>query len=480
MSHFGGSLLKKYENACHQIQRYNLIYDKPDDFSIYKNKFDNCDKLDTSNPNIKCADKTFKLTCENGKILKYLLRMELEAHKFAIDKHNYAKKNKCDDKYAEKYLHSCDKIQKWEPKKEDYLKFLKKESNILKFNHDAIKNFITGVKDNLQKLSNKLKQCDFIDTIDIYAIVKAYMEIINTEQSPPINVENFIKQIKKRKSSVSGLAHKTSKLGEKLKNFITSKKSIEVAALATGATTCQLLDKTADVIKDKMISKIEEEFSNSSVISAVIGAIDMSSPQFAAIRIAVIITAVALYETYKFYDTENKYGPDTISKDEFINCITIFCDPSKQLDTDNTSVMGLFYKEINSYKGDLNTMCIDLSKKCEGENKKETKEIETRKKIIKGMFKRLEPMFSQIRESIDIGTVCLDENLDKLPNIETIKNLFSSEFNASDVNCYENKEDLYCETDIKVDENSYFRTSDVYKFNKKENKFQKDSTATLL
>ena len=104
-----------------------------------------------------------KMSCESGKLLKYLIRMELISYE-------NAKKNA--------------KKTKEEVKKSDYLKIVKNiNDKKYKINVFYIRNFFNEIQKNLKKMADNLENCEYLVNVDMDSVAKSlHSSIISDDQ----------------------------------------------------------------------------------------------------------------------------------------------------------------------------------------------------------------------------------------------------------------------------------------------------------
>ena len=376
----------KTENVYHQIikemQLINSI-DKIENDNLQKNNvYHTVEKiLKVSGSDIKqmidkCNKNKHKLSKSSKKILKYLIRMEINNYKKSI-------------KLYEKYYKVSDYINA-QPLIKDKIKIIKKNKDnqfIIDFKY--IKKFIEEINNAMQNLKHTLvNECKYIEIIDVYTVTDIFSDVYiskinenNDKFSSNEILKNELHKIKdntimgKIKNKIDSL----SKLEDKLLNMSLIKPIKTIYNRVNQSEVTAQYTDTDNIVKD--------EKNGTSVIPYISSTIHFLEKISSIVDIGIVppltfTIASCLVEGVNYLKKDFKYGDKVMSKSDFINIIDIFCN----------DVMNNFIKDIEILNNDM-FLVDDLS----FENNKIKESIESNR--LRGIFKSMDEVFNYIGDN---------------------------------------------------------------------------------
>lgn len=209
----------------------------------------------------ECKKSTKTLSCDSGKLLKYLIRMELVSYEAALSK---AKKTKSS------------------VNRDEYLRIVKRISAD-KYQIDVgyIVKFFNTIQSNLKKLADNLEKCDYLVNVDMDAIGKAMMGTLKEQNS-------------------------NKELRDTQKSFV--EKSDEV-----------ITDNSA-IVAGTLTSVSTAAIGWTIFIAVIVGANPILGPGV----LGAIAVTLAVYGCYKLYQRK-KFGKTVVTKQEFVQNLYDFC-----------------------------------------------------------------------------------------------------------------------------------------------------------
>ena len=324
----------------------------------------------------KCNKNKHKLSKSSKKILKYLIRMEINNYKKSI-------------KLYEKYYKVSDYINA-QPLIKDKIKIIKKNKDnqfIIDFKY--IKKFIEEINNAMQNLKHTLvNECKYIEIIDVYTVTDIFSDVYiskinenNDKFSSNEILKNELHKIKdntimgKIKNKIDSL----SKLEDKLLNMSLIKPIKTIYNRVNQSEVTAQYTDTDNIVKD--------EKNGTSVIPYISSTIHFLEKISSIVDIGIVppltfTIASCLVEGVNYLKKDFKYGDKVMSKSDFINIIDIFCN----------DVMNNFIKDIEILNNDM-FLVDDLS----FENNKIKESIESNR--LRGIFKSMDEVFNYIGDN---------------------------------------------------------------------------------
>jgi len=386
--------IKKAENLLNNIDKIDgkIEGDKKAKKSFYKKTIKSLYKdisKDIKNP--QNCEKT--ISCQSAKLLKYLIRLELSGYKNAIKA--YIKgcgTGVCQSEVASKQTNINDK-----------LKIIKKEGSNMIIDVNYLKIYMKNLKELFKKLKDSINECHYIETIDIYTIIKVfqdkYIDDMIDEDKTLADIDRKNAKKKELKTQIKS-AYKT-KLDKTKKSILSIKDVAYIGAVVT--VLYNVFTKGPDTLKEAVCKKTGNYLTdegNSAVsniaISAALSTLEIGIPQFTIAKMGVILIAACIFEGYKYHKENKVYGKDVVSKEEFIEQLDKFC-----LNSD--SIIDKFLKDLGEKNINVNNLCIDGDISCEVS--------QDDKLLVKGIFLRMENMFDALNTITEIDDK--DDNDDK-------------------------------------------------------------------